>query len=65
MRNAAISMGFQKSNPTIYAVCQKLTSSSKRKSQVTKMITFNEFLDAILNLLGDTHTDKGIKNIFD
>ena len=29
------------------------------------MISFNDFLDAILNLLGDTHTDKGVKNIFD
>ena len=67
MRSAAINLGLKNKNPTIMSAIQDLINDEKKtktKSQTTLRCSFDEFVNALLNHLNDTHTERGIREIF-
>lgn len=58
LKAAMHSLGFEKKSPTVYEMISEL---EERKQE----ITFDDFLDAISNKLGNRETRDGINRIFD
>ena len=62
MCTTATNLGFEETNPTIFAMIKEITQP-KVGPPPTK-INFQQFLDALTNNLGNTQTNKGVKRIF-
>lgn len=58
LKAAMHSLGFEKKSPTVYEMISELDERNKE-------ITFDDFLDAISNKLGNRETRDGINRIFD
>ena len=58
LKAAMHSLGFEKKSPTVYEMISELEERNKE-------ITFDDFLDAISNKLGNRETKDGIDRIFD
>ena len=58
LKAAMHSLGFEKKSPTVYEMISELEERNKE-------ITFEDFLDAISNKLGNRETRDGINRIFD
>jgi Ca2+-binding EF-hand superfamily protein len=58
LKAAMHSLGFEKKSPTVYEMISELEERNKE-------ITFDDFLDAISNKLGNRETRDGINRIFD
>lgn len=58
LKAAMHSLGFDKKSPTVYEMISELEERNKE-------ITFDDFLDAISNKLGNRETRDGINRIFD
>ena len=58
LKAAMHSLGFEKKSPTVYEMISELEERNKE-------ITFDDFLEAISNKLGNRETRDGINRIFD
>ena len=66
MRQAAQSLGLKKANPTVYGAVMELTrprAAGQAEGPVT--IDFDQFLNALMNHLGDTQSAEGARRIFE